>query len=132
MPYIPLSLKRFVILVTQTEKLDQSPYYAEDQLKRWFLILEEFSNHTKPPGYDDVKAARDFVSHDHCNNHGLIVLLERELPSSVVTIGMKKEVRYIRHEKEHIAFVSKYERIARQMARTLVVRKIVEAGGYIG
>lgn len=45
MPYVPLSMKRYILTITQAMELNGlSESYADEKLKRWFLILEELES----------------------------------------------------------------------------------------
>lgn len=133
MPSIPLILKRFIRTVLQAEALDsESEYRADEQLKRWFLIIEELDTNTADQGYKDLKCVRDFVSHSKVDHTKVIEFLKLEFPSSVCSAQDKKEeARYLRDDSLHQAFVSRYESIARQLAKRLVEEVIASGGGRI-
>lgn len=132
MPMIPLALKRHILNVLQAEALDiKSEHYADEQLKRWFLIIEELHLNQSDQDYKDLRCARNFVSHPTSNSNDTVAFLKRELPSSVYIANGCEEARYLRHDVEHHTFVSKYETIARQWAMMLVEVDIASKGGYI-
>ena len=133
MPSVPLILKRHILTVLQAEALDsESEHYADEQLKRWFLIIEELHTTQPDQGYKDLKYVRNFVSHPTSNSADTVAFLNRELPSSVyVNSNGNPEARYLRDDPQHQALVSKYETIARQWAKMLVEKTIESKGGCI-
>lgn len=132
MPSVPLILERHILTVLQAEALDsKSEHYADEQLKRWFLIIEELHLTRLDHEYKALKCARNFVSHPTSNSTDTVAFLKRELPSSVYIANGREEACYLRHDLQHKAFVSKYETIARQWAKMLVEKAIASEGGYI-
>jgi hypothetical protein len=133
MPIVPLNLKRHILTVVQAEELDrESEHYEDEQLKRWFLIIEELEINVYSQDYKDVRSARNFVSHPTSNAPDTIAFLKRELPSSVyINMRGTEEARYLRDNPTHRAVVSKYQTIARRWARELVEKEITSNGGYI-
>jgi len=133
MPKVPLFLKRHILTAIQAEELDGYPeYYEDEQLKRWFLIIEELGVDISRQEYEDLRSARNFVSHPTSNKLETIAFLKREIPSSVyLNSDGKEEARYLRDDPTHRAFVSKYQTLARRLAKELVKRKISCKGGYI-
>lgn len=133
MPHIPLNLKRYVITIVQAEELDDyQEHYEDEQLKRWFLILEELENNTNGIDYKNIKHVRNFVSHPMCYDSNLINFLNNELPQSVYTNDAgRDEAKFKREEPSHIAFVSKYQNKARRWAKKLVEDEIKKFGGSI-
>ena len=132
MPSVPLILERHILTVLQAEALDsKSEHYADEQLKRWFLIIEELHLNQSDQDYKDLKYARNFVSHPRSKFMDTVAFLKRELPSSVYIANGREEASYRRQDLEHHAFVSKYETIAREWAKRLVENTIASEGGYI-
>ena len=132
MPYVPLNLKRHILTITQAERLDDyCENYEAEQLKLWFLILEELESDKKNSEYDNIKCVRNFVSHDVCYHDNLIEFLKKELPSAVYVESGKEKARFYRDDKLHIALVSKYQSKARCRARKLVKQKIEKHGGNV-
>lgn len=133
MPIVPLNLKRHILTVVQAEELDrESEHYDDEQLKRWFLIIEELEMDVSSQDYKDVRSARNFVSHPTSNAPDTIAFLKRELPSSVyINMRGAEEARYLRDNPTHRALVSKYKTIARRWAKKLVEREITSNGGNI-
>lgn len=126
MPNIPTRLKRFILTVIQAEDLDEySANYQDEKLKRWFLILEELEEKKNTSSYNDIKYARDFVSHSACHGQKVINFLKRELPSAVyVNDSGKEEARFLRDNQSHISLVSQCETKARNWARDLINQQI--------
>ena len=133
MPSVPLILKRHILNLIQAEELDgHSEHYEDEQLKRWFLIIEELEVGISRKEYKDLRSARNFVSHPTSNKSETIGFLKRELPSSVyLNSHGEEEARYLRDEPTHRAVVSKYQTAARRWAKALVEREILLKGGYI-
>ena len=133
MPSVPLILKRHILTVLQAEALDgESEHYADEQLKRWFLIIEELHTPQSDQDYKDLKHARNFVSHPMVDRPHTVAFLKHELPSSVyVGPNGREEARYLRDDPQHQALVFKYETTARQWAKMLVEKAIASQGGYI-
>lgn len=98
MPSVPLILKRHILNVLQAEELDSdSDHYEDEQLKRWFLIIEELETDTSKQEYKDLRSVRNFVSHPKVDKKETITFLEKELPSSVdLNLQGRKEARYLR------------------------------------
>lgn len=132
MPLVPLILKRHILNIVQAEELDvNSEHYEDEQLKRWFLIIEELEAQQNVQTYKDLRSARNFVSHPTSNATETIMFLKRELPSSVyVNSCGQEEARYQRDDPTHRAFVSKYKTMARKWAKGLVEKEILSKGGY--
>jgi hypothetical protein len=133
MPSVPLILKRHILNVIQAEELDSnSEYYEDEQLKRWFLIIEELEDNHLSQEYKDLRNVRNFVSHPTSNKQETIDFLKREIPLSVYSNSCgKEEARYLRDNPTHRAAVSKYQALARQWAKGLVERAISLNGGHI-
>jgi hypothetical protein len=132
MPYVPLNLKRHILMITQAERLDDyCENYQAEQLKLWFLILEELESNKKDSEYHNIKCVRNFVSHDVCYHDNLIEFLKKELPSAVYIESGKEKARFYRDDKLHIALVSKYQSKARCRARKLVKQKIEKHEGNV-
>lgn len=133
MPSVPLILKRHIINIVQAEELDAySEHYEDEQLKRWFLIIEELETHNDSQIYKNLRSARNFVSHPTSNAPETVEFIKKELPSSVYVNSCKKEeARYQRDDPTHRGFVSKYEVMARQLARGLIEKEILKEGGCI-
>ena len=132
MPLVPLILKRHILNIIQAEELDvNSEHYEDEQLKRWFLIIEELDAQKNVQEYIDLRSARNFVSHPTSNRKETIIFLKKEFPSSVyVNSCGQEEARYQRDDPTYRAFVSKYETIARRWAKGLVEKEILSKGGY--
>lgn len=132
MPSVPLILKRHILNIIQAEELDINPeHYEDEQLKRWFLIIEELEAQKNVQTYKDLRSARNFVTHPTSNAYETIMFLKKELPSSVYKNSCgHEEARYHRDDPTHRAFVSKYETIARRWAKELVEKEILSKGGY--
>lgn len=133
MPYVPLALKRHILNVIQAEELDgNSEYYEDEQLKRWFLVIEELEMNTSNQDYKDLRCIRNFVSHPTSNAKDTIAFLKIELPSSVyLNSHGSEEARYLRDDPTHRAVVSKYQTVARSWAKRLIEKEILLNGGYI-
>ena len=133
MPSVPLVLKRHILNVIQAEELDgDSEHYEDEQLKRWFLVVEELEVDISSQEYKDLRSARNFVSHPTSNAKETIAFLKREIPSSVyLNSDKKEEARYLRDDPTHRAVVSKYQMVARSWAKRLIEREISLKGGYI-
>ena len=133
MPSVPLILKRHILNIVQAEELDaNSEHYEDEQLKRWFLIIEELETQKDSQTYKNLRSARNFVSHPTSNASETVRFIKKELPSSVyVNACEQEEARYQRDDPIHRAFVSKYQTMARQLAKGLVEKEILAKGGYI-
>lgn len=135
MPNIPLSLERYILTIIQAEELDgYEQNYEDEQLKRWFLILEELETDKSTNDYKEIKVMRNLVSHSKCDHlkPEEIEFLEKELPCSVyINPPDKKEARFDRANNLHIALVSKYQNKARRRARDLVKQEIEEHDGNV-
>lgn len=56
MPSVPLILKRHILNIVQAEELDgNSEHYEDEQLKRWFLIIEELEAQKNVQTYNDLR-----------------------------------------------------------------------------
>lgn len=133
MPSVPLILKRHILNVLQAEELDSdSEHYEDEQLKRWFLVIEELETDSSRKQYKDLRSARNFVSHPTSNASETIAFLKREIPSSVyLNSNGKEEARYLRDDPAHRAVVAKYQNLGRQWAKALIEKEISLKGGYI-
>ncbi|MGB5157778.1 hypothetical protein [Desulfobacterium sp. N47] len=133
MPSVPLVLKRHILNVIQAEELDgYSEHYEDEQLKRWFLVVEELEVEISSQEYKDLRSARNFISHPMSRAKETIAFLKREIPSSVyLNSDKKEEARYSRDNPTHRAVVSKYQTVARSWAKKLIEREILLKGGYI-
>lgn len=134
MPEVPLEAERWVVMWVEANKLGD---YVEEQLRRHYLIIEElwdeFQNSFAAAAHSDkerVKLVRDFVSHASCRNAHVIALVEPDLPSAVVTVNGKKRVSFAR-TVEHRNFVSRFEVVARDLARSLAVMKMQQFGRVV-
>lgn len=128
-PRIPITLERLILTFNQAVDFSNMHFNCEDeQLKRWFLIIEELYPNKNENKYVDVKCARDFVSHPICHLKKTVDFLTREFPESVYTnnVSGKSEAKFERNISTHIAFVSKYQNISREWATELVNQKIKE------
>ena len=120
--------------IIQAEEFDDlKGNYADDQLKRWFLILEELLNDSEKSkkDYTDIRYIRNFVSHHNICDPQIIALLEKELPGAVYVNMTGKQARFLRDDPSHVAFVSKYQNKARQWAKDLVKVEIKKQGGNV-
>jgi hypothetical protein len=127
MPFIPLSLQRHVMTIIQAEELEQQNLnYEDEQLKRWFLLLEELYEDKNDVNYNHIKYVRDFVSHPKCNSSKIIEFLKKQFPESVNQSGT--EAIFKRDKQSHINFVSRYQYKARNIAKLLVKQKIEKSG----
>lgn len=133
MPSVPLVLKRHILNIIQAEELDgYSEHYEDEQLKRWFLVVEELEVDTSSQEYKDLRSVRNFVSHPTLGARDTIAFLKREIPSSVyLNSDKKEEARYLRDNPIHRSVVSKYQTVARSWAKNLIEREILLKGGYI-
>ncbi len=133
MPSVPLILKRHILNVIQAEEMDgHSEYYEDEQLKRWFLIIEELEDYILSQDYKDLRSARNFVSHPTLDAQKTIAFLKREIPTSVyLNSDGREEGCYLRDDPTHRAVVSKYQTVARSWAKRLVEREISLNGGCI-
>lgn len=134
MPSVPLVLRRHVITMAQAEAMGRdSEHYEDEQIKRFFLIIEEMEPDQRSQSYKDLKAARDFVSHPKCNHSAVTDLVGKEIAGSVQKNSSgNNEVCYQRQDTDHMTFVAKYVAIARQWAKRLMVCEITSKGGSIG
>lgn len=131
MPEVPLEAERWIGIWVEASKLSD---YVEEQLRRHYLIIEELwsefqSSFDAPTRADKkrVKLIRDFVSHASCNNVDIIALVEPSLPSAVVIENGAKRVAFQR-TVEHRNYVSGFEVISRELARSLVGMKMRQFG----
>lgn len=132
MPEIPVEASRWVTLWVETGKLSE---YVEEQLRRHYLIIEELWDELhgalgpkESEQHKRVKLIRDFVSHARCDNKNVITLVESDLPSAVVyDASGNKRVAFDR-SIEHRNFVSRFEVVARGLARSLVEMKMQRLG----
>lgn len=133
MPSVPPILKRHILNMVQAEELDaNSEHYEDEQLKRWFLIIEELETQKDSQTYKDLRSARNFVSHPVSNAPETVKFIKKELPSSVYMNSCgQEEARYKRDDPIHRAFVSKHQTMARQLAKGLVEKEILAKGGCI-
>jgi hypothetical protein len=133
MPSIPQDLKRHILNTIQTEELDSYPeHYEDEQLKRWFLVIEELEPNISSPEYKDLQSARNFVSHPTSNAKETLTFLKREIPSVVyMNSNKREEARYLRDDPAHRAIVSKYQTVARSWAKKLIENEILLNGGYL-
>lgn len=135
MPNIPLSLERYILTIIQAEELDgYEQNYEDEQLKRWFLILEELETdkNKNETGYKEIKHMRHFVSHSMCHGTEVIAFLKKELLNSVyINPSGQEEARFCRDDSSHISLVSKYQNKARRRARDLVKQEIEKYDGNV-
>lgn len=138
LPSVPIGMERYILTIIQAEERDghKENYeynYEDEQIKRWFIILEELeTNNKSSDAYKDIKYARDFVSHSVCHCPKVIAFLKRELPIAVyINPSGREEARFCREDKSHIALVSKYQYKARHWARQLVKQEIEKHGGNV-
>lgn len=133
MPEVPLGAERWVVIWVEACKLGD---YVEEKLRRQYLIIEELWSEFQG-GYDAqtrinkkrVKLIRDFVSHASCDNPDIIALIEPDLPSAVVN-GAKRVA--FQRTVEHRNYISRFEVISRELARSLVDKKMVQFGNVYG
>ncbi|MCI5136935.1 MAG: hypothetical protein D3922_00640 [Candidatus Electrothrix sp. AR1] len=127
-PSIPLACRRYVLTSIQAEELDEySEDYQDEKLKRWFLILEELveGEIKDKPEYKDIKYARDFISHPVCNNKNIISFLKTNLPGFVTcNKDNQSGAQFSRDDPSHLSLVSKYEKKARDWAKTLIEQQV--------
>ncbi len=133
MPSVPRALKRHILNLIQAEELDgYSEHYEDEQLKRWFLVIEELEVNISSQEFKDLRSARNFVSHPTSNAKETIAFLKREISSSVyLNADGKEEARYQRDDPTHRAVVSRYQAEARWWAKGLVKKEILQNGGCV-
>ena len=131
-PQVPLECERWIKTITEAHKLSD---YVEEQLRRYYLIIEELWGELKSLYDEDtqdkitlVKLVRDFVSHDSCKNPRIRELVKPSLPSSIIDINGER-VRFLRNV-EHRDFVAKYATIAHEIAKSLVNKKMEQFATY--
>jgi hypothetical protein len=131
MPEVPLEAGRWIGIWVEANKLSD---YVEEQLRRQYLIIEElwdeFESTLDASIRTDkkrVKLIRHFVSHDKCGNPNIIALVEPDLPSAVITVNGTKSVAFQRNV-EHRNYISRFEVISRELARSLVDMKMCQYG----
>ncbi len=135
MPEVPIEAERWIGIWVEAMKLRD---YVEEQLRRQYLIIEELWSElqssfgaTTHANKKRIKLIRDFVSHASCNNADIIALVEPDLPSAVVIDNGTKTVAFQR-TVEHRNYVSRFEVVSRQLARSLVDMKMRQFGNVSG
>jgi hypothetical protein len=135
MPEVPIEAERWIGIWVEAIKLGD---YVEEQLRRQYLIIEElwseFQSSFDAPARADIKRVkliRDFVSHASCNNADIIGLVEPDLPSAVVIVDGAKTVAFQR-TVEHKNYISRFEVVSRELARSLVDIKMRQFGNVCG
>ena len=123
MPQMPLGAERWIR--TFAEAGDFSGY-QEEQLRRYYLIIEELWD-TYALRFDPADQAaskrigliRHFVSHVECGGQEVVKFISEQLPSSAVSGRNLPTVRFDRLSAEHRNFVGRNvpdsERIARKL-----------------
>jgi hypothetical protein len=124
MPFIPPEFHtKAANLIVAEEVAD----YPDLQLKLAYILLEDLLDKNELEN-DDMKFARDFVSHPSCGSKGLVSFIIRELPSAKID---DKTVRFYRDKSDHIAFVFKYANLTLQKAKVLFNAEVEKCGGCI-
>ncbi len=123
MPLIPHPLhgKAATLIVA-----DQLANYPDLQLKLSYILLEDFLGKDVLEN-NNMKYARDFVSHPICHSPNVVGFISSELPSA----KLGHAVRFEREKADHIAFVSKYANLARQRAKGLFGDAVKSLGGCV-
>lgn len=133
MPDIASENVRILLTYLQGLYFDRSdlPFrYDDEQIKRWFLLMEELPGSRRK--FNDIKAVRDFVSHEACDeNKHLIEMVRKEIgPHAVLKRKCKKGndkeyVKFDRSDSQHLSFVSKYQATAREIIQGLIAQKLM-------
>ena len=126
MPAMSSEKERFVRTFVEAANF---PEYVEEQLRRYFLILEELwpQKRSNLPhnvlvneaDYDELLKVRNFVSHAVCHDESVVQFISANLPSAITADGTRKAVRFER-TVEHRNFVSPYSVRAQDIARKLI------------
>jgi hypothetical protein len=134
MPQAPLQCERWIKTLIEANRLSD---FVEEQLKRQYLIIEELwddfaseYNAEEHKNVKSVKIIRHFVSHESCNDRTIVNFIEPLLPSAIINNGIKKKVRFLRNI-EHRNFVAQFEIIAREIARSLIQKKIAQFSALV-
>lgn len=124
MPQTPLEAERWVR--TFAEAGDFSDY-AEEKLRRHYLIIEELWDTHASTFSDDERAKREnirfirnFVSHVECNSDSVVHFISERLPSALVSGRSRPAVRFDRRSIEHRNFVGRYTPDSERIARRLI------------
>lgn len=118
-----LESDRWVTTLTESRGFSQ---YADEVLKRLFLLIEEFEQDA-PAVLDAVEVAklselkhvRNFVSHPICERIAVCQFIAARLSSAVVSTS-PLVVRFDRTNVEHRNFVGSFEPDARSIANKLL------------
>lgn len=127
MPFIPNDLHWLAeTLVLAAEEQSRHPDHA---MRLAYFVLEKLER--EPP--DELKHARDFVSHPICGNTNLVAKVGNALPSSKTRSDEGKDaVRFLRTDEQHLAFVKMYAAQALHRAKQLFEKKVRADGGSLG
>lgn len=114
MPYIPLEYEHIALTLTKALKQEQ----CDERIKLYLMVLDEIlpENEKSKDTFKQIKIVRNFVSHHKCDRKDVLMFVKEGLPNSIKVINGKEVVKYLRHVPDHIAFVCKYEEIARSLA----------------
>jgi hypothetical protein len=125
MPFIPTELYGMAETLSIAEEIVN---YPDLMLKLAFLIVEALKgNNNLDAAEQNMKYARDFVSHPICNNPDVVAFVESELPSAKVN----NMVQFRRDQENHLSFVSRYAHLTLQRAKEIFEDKVRQDGGFI-
>ena len=126
MPAMHYEKERFVRTFVEAANFDE---YVEEQLRRYFLIMEELWSQKEPSwrrdalinegDYDEILKVRNFVSHAVCHDKNVVQFISANLPSAIIAESTRGAVRFER-TVEHRNFVSRYSSRAQDIARKLI------------
>lgn len=126
MPFIPQDLHRTAETIVAADELNK---YPDLVMKLAYIVLEEFRSNLSKDELEKFAFVRDFVSHAVCDKKQTLVdFVASELMSARIS---DKAVRFIRHDRDHMAFVSKYAYLALQRAKDLFTEKVKIEGGFL-
>lgn len=128
MPQVSLGAERWIRTFAEAGDF---PDYAEEQLRRHYLIIEELwdtyaarFNAGDQVKREEIKLIRDFVSHVECNRESHVRFISSHLPSAAVTDGVRPTVLFNRLDVEHRSFVGRYVPDAERIGRALIEHAI--------
>ncbi|QPK65223.1 hypothetical protein IVG45_09960 [Methylomonas sp. LL1] len=112
-PQTCLEFQRLIGIFSEAEYFS-GPYLVEHQLRNYFLIMEECCDTnkgrgvSKPDFYNDVKMARDFVSHAIIDYPNPRSFLEKNFPESIIHENGNTYAKFDRSKDSHINFIRIY------------------------
>lgn len=125
-PFIPLYLRGLVATLTLVDELTN---YPDLQLKLAYIVLEELVEDQKSQDFQNIKNARNFVSHALCDRTNVLAFIKSLFPSAMNSSGTS--AKFDREKNDHRSFVSSFARKAHQWAKNEFEDEVIRHGGSI-